>query len=137
MFNDWEVPPVMPVTGTKRWKQFSNILLLWITLHDLNSEFRYVFWKDHNKNIHVIQHFCDLVKAFDCVNHDILLAKLRYYRIQGVSEDWYRSNLTNRRQKVEVKSPNTTFFLWLVYIEKWVPQGSIRIDPWETNLCCS
>ena len=70
-----------------------------------------MFWKDHNKNIYVIQDFCDVVKAFDCVNHDILLAKLRYYRIQGVSEDWYRSYLTNRRQKVEVKSLNTTFFL--------------------------
>jgi hypothetical protein len=85
-----------------------------------------VFRKDHNKNVHVIQDFCDLVKAFDCVNHVILLAKLHYYGIQGVSEDWYRSYLTNRRQKVEVNPTNTTdFFLWLAYIEIWVPQGSI------------
>jgi hypothetical protein len=48
-----------------------------------------------------------LAMAFDCVNHGILLATLHCYGIQGVSEDWFRSYLTNRRQKVEVISPNT------------------------------
>ena len=28
MFNYWEVPPVMSVTGTKGWQQFNHILLL-------------------------------------------------------------------------------------------------------------
>jgi hypothetical protein len=40
------------------------------------------------------------------VNHEILLHKLHIYGIQGVSEDWFRSHFTNRRQKVEEKSPN-------------------------------
>jgi len=40
------------------------------------------------------------------MNHEILLAKLHFYGIQGVSEDWFKSYLTNRRQEVEVKSPN-------------------------------
>jgi len=35
-----------------------------------------------------------------------LLAKLHFYGIQGVFEDWFRAYLTNRKQKVEVKSPN-------------------------------
>jgi len=41
------------------------------------------------------------------VIHEILLDKLHFYGILGVSEDWFRSYLANRRQKVQVKSPNT------------------------------
>jgi len=34
------------------------------------------------------------------MNHKILLAKLHFYGIWGVHEDWFRSYLTNRRQKI-------------------------------------
>jgi hypothetical protein len=33
--------------------------------------------------------FFDLAKAFDCMNHKILLAKLHFHGIREVSEDWY------------------------------------------------
>jgi len=36
-----------------------------------------------------------------------MLDKLHLYGIQGVSEDWFRSNSTNRRKKIHVKLPNT------------------------------
>ena len=52
--------------------------------------------------------FCDLAQPFDCVTHEILLALLHLYGIRGVSDDWFRSFLTNRRQKVEVTSTNST-----------------------------
>jgi hypothetical protein len=35
-----------------------------------------------NKNIHIGGIFCDLTKAFDCVNHDVLTAELEHYGIQ-------------------------------------------------------
>ena len=40
------------------------------------------------------------------MNHEILLPMLHIYGILGVSEDWFRFYLTNRRQRVEAKSPN-------------------------------
>jgi hypothetical protein len=77
--------------------------------------------------MHVGGIFCDLKKAFDCVNHEILLTKLHFYGIRGVVEDWFKSYLTNRRHKVEIKSPSATqncFSDWGT-LKHGVPQGSI------------
>ena len=57
--------------------------------------------------MHVEVIFIDLAKTFDCINYEISLAKLHFYGIRGVSENWFRSYLSNRRQKIEVKSPIT------------------------------
>ena len=71
--------------------------------------------------------FCDLSKAFDCINHEILLAKLHYYGIRGVSLNWFKSYITNRRQKVKIKSQNQKQESWCKWeiIKNVVPQGSI------------
>ena len=42
--------------------------------------------------------FVDLRKAFDTVNHDILLAKLQLYGIRGINLQWCRNYLSNRKQ---------------------------------------
>ena len=52
--------------------------------------------------------FCDLAKAFDYVTHEILLVRLQFYGIRHVAEDCFRCFVGNRRQKVEVTSPNST-----------------------------
>jgi hypothetical protein len=74
--------------------------------------------------MHVGGIFCDLAKASDCVNHEMLLAKLQVYGIQGVAEDWFRCYGRNRRHKVEVTSPNTTktFFSAWGPVKYGVPQ---------------
>jgi hypothetical protein len=51
-----------------------------------------------NQKMHVGRIFCDLAKAFDCVNHEILLTKLHFGGIQGTMLSWFRSYLTNRKK---------------------------------------
>ena len=44
----------------------------------------------------------DLQKAFDTVDHEILLAKSNHYEIRGVSNDWFKFYLSNRSQHVSI-----------------------------------
>ena len=46
--------------------------------------------------------FVDLQKAFDTVDHQILLAKLNHYGIHTVSNDWFKSYLSNCNQYVSI-----------------------------------
>ena len=47
--------------------------------------------------------FCDLHKAFDCVNHGILLSKMEFYGIVGKTGNLIQSSLQNRYQRVVIK----------------------------------
>ena len=63
----------------------------------------------------------DLKKAFDCVNHEILLSKLDYYGIRGAANDWFRDYLTNRYQHTRIGSTVSSH----LPVTAGVPQGSI------------
>ena len=65
--------------------------------------------------------FIDLEKAFDTVNHDILIKKLDFYGIRGISNKWFKSYLSNRKQRVKYKNTLSKN----LPITCGVPQGSI------------
>ncbi|KAI5714718.1 hypothetical protein M8J77_004407 [Diaphorina citri] len=54
---------------------------------------------------HAIAILCDLTKAFDCVDHALLLSKLPSFGIRGPALHWIESYLSNRHQKVKVPNP--------------------------------
>ena len=71
--------------------------------------------------LHFIAALIDVRKAFDCVNHNILKAKLESYGIRGVPLNWLVSYLADRKCFVQIgsfKSKINTFNIG-------VPQGSI------------
>ena len=63
--------------------------------------------------------FIDLKKAFDTVNHDILLKKLEKYGISGLELDWFTSYLQERKQFCKVNSTSSS----INAISCGVPQG--------------
>lgn len=64
--------------------------------------------------------FIDLKKAFDTINHEILLNKLDRYGIRGIANDLIKSYLSNRKQFVVLNGVRSS----LCSIDIGVPQGS-------------
>jgi hypothetical protein len=65
--------------------------------------------------------FCDLSKAFDVIDHEILLKKLNTYGLRGTVNKWFRNYLSNRSQYTDLvggKSPTNNIYCG-------IPQGSI------------
>ena len=65
--------------------------------------------------------FIDLKKAFDTVNHDILLRKLEHYGIRESASAWFKSYLSDRKQYVHLNGTDSE----MKGITSGVPQGSV------------
>ena len=109
-----------------------------LELHDILFQMQFGFRNGHSTNHALISLsesikctldsnrvgcgiFIDLQKAFDTVNHTILLQKLSHYGIRGTSLLWFQSYLTDRQQYVSINNHSSQ----LGGITCGVPQGSV------------
>lgn len=115
-------------------KRVSNFLEEKQLLHDMQYGFRSGRSCEHallaanneilsalNKKQIALLLLIDFSKAFDMVDHDIMLSKLEHYGIRGIANNWFKSYLSDRKQFVNI---NGTYSSQLP-LKYSVPQGSI------------
>ena len=96
--------------------------------------------------------FLDLKKAFDTVDHNILLSKMNLYGKQGTAVNWFKSYLTNRTQQCFVngslsricslkcgvpQGTNLGPFLFLIYINDCLTLCQPRMYADDTHITCA
>jgi len=59
-----------------------------------------------DNNLHAVGIFFDLTKAYDVINHNILLHKLESYGVRGIINTWFKSYLSERTQYVSLTQTN-------------------------------
>ena len=119
-------------------RAFYNQLFSFITINNILYNYQFGFRPSHSTNLaltlltdkitEAIDNkkimagvFLDFSKAFETVNHNILLNKLRHYGIQNSALDWITSYLSNRTQLVSYNNAISSN----LQIKCGVPQGSI------------
>ena len=138
LFSNYRPVSVLPVLSKIFERIMYDRLLKYLNKYDLLYKYQFGFRNKHSPNLaliflidkistaidegkYVIGLFLDFKKAFDTVNHAILLQKLDYYGIKDTSLSWFRSYLNNRSQYVEYNGTKSS----CQKITCGVPQGSI------------
>ena len=137
-FTNYRPVSLLPQFSKILEKLFCNRLDKFIKRHNILSSNQYGFRKNHSTSLALIDLieeltnsidnkkitvgiFIDLKKAFDTINHDLLLRKLNCYGIRGVAHKWLSSYIKNRNQYVSYNNVDSK----LMDITCGVPQGSI------------
>ena len=138
LINNYRPVSILPVFSKILERLMYNRLLQFINKHKILYNYQFGFRKGYSttmalrilvdkimsaldKGDFVVGVFLDLSKAFDTVNHQILLNKLFKYGIRGLALKWFESFLCERKQFVVYNNVKSRESL----ITCGVPQGSI------------
>ena len=77
------------------------------TEHAIGQLVDHIYESFENDN-YIVGIFVDFSKAFDTVDHTILLKKLEIYGITGANLAWFRSYITNRKQYISINNDKKT-----------------------------
>ena len=82
--------------------------------------------KGQQEGMYTLSLFLDLSKAFDSLEHDVLLKKLDRYGIRGITNKWFASYLHNRKMRVKCNTGSTGKLEYSQYktVSYGTPQGS-------------
>ena len=137
-FSNYRPISVLPCFSKILEKIMYKRVMKYLDMHSMLFQSQYGFRKKHSTNLATIELvtkilqaidnseytigvFLDLAKAFDTVNHEILLKKLEHYGIRGIALEWFKNYLTNRKQIIKYKSEKSESLT----IKCGVPQGSV------------
>ena len=138
ILNNYRPISLLPVLSKVFEKVVYNQLYDYFTLHNLLYNSQHGFKRLHSTETATLEFidriykvldsgelpitvFLDLSKAFDTLDHGILLQKLKHYGVTGISLKWFESYLMNRSQYVQLDSGYSN----PLHITTGVPQGSI------------
>ncbi len=89
--------------------------------NDAISELVFDITENLENKSNTLSVFLDLSKAFDTIDHKILLSKLNHYGIRGTTLKWFKSYLEDRTQYVKINNTKST----TKPVTCGVPQGSV------------
>ena len=129
---------VLPVLGKIFEKIVNSRLMDFLDVNNVLQQHQYGFRKKYSTKLSVVNLsnallksidegkltigvFIDFQKAFDTINHDILISKLSHYGIRGIALQWFADYLSNRFQFVKYRETMSQYFK----TSCGVPQGSV------------